>query len=72
VSTIKEAITVTPIAFITCFLGTMNGVSLQVTSQQQQSKVASIAIISFMSVYVFVFGLNIYIYYACPADTNVF
>jgi len=51
---------------------TMSGVSLQVTSQQQQSKVASIAIISFMSVYVFVFGLNIYIYYACPADTNVF
>jgi hypothetical protein len=26
----------------------------------------------FMSVDVFVFGLNIYIYYACPADTNVF
>ena len=51
---------------------TMNGISLQVTSQQQQSKVASIAIISFMSVDFFVFGLNIYIYYACPADTNIF
>ena len=51
---------------------TMHEVYLQVTSLQQQSKVASIAIISFMSVYFFVFGVNIYIYYACPADTNAF
>lgn len=51
---------------------TMNEVSLQVTSQQQQSKVASIAIISFMLVHVILVGLNIYIYYTCPTDTNVF
>lgn len=51
---------------------TIYGKSLRATSQQQQSKVASIAIISFMSIYVFLYGLNIYIYISCPADTNVF
>lgn len=41
---------------------TMSAATLQISSQKQQSKAASIAIISYMAIYVPLTGLDIYMY----------
>jgi len=57
---------------ISLFRTKLFGIPLESTPQQKQSKVAAIAIISFMSIYVILIGLNIYIYYVCPDNTNAY
>ena len=57
---------------ISLFRTKLFGIPLESTPQQIQSKVAAIAIISFMSIYVLFIGLNIYIYYACLDNTNAY
>jgi hypothetical protein len=57
---------------ISLFCTKVFGIPLESTPQQKQSKVAAIAIISFMFIYVLLIGLNIYIYYACPDNTNAY
>ena len=48
----------------------MYAATLHTSSQKQQSKVASIAIISYMAIYVPLTGLDIYMYYARPDNTE--
>ena len=50
----------------------MSAATLQTSSQKKQSKVAYIAIISYMAIYVPLTGLDIYMYYACPDNTEAF
>ena len=57
---------------ISLFRTKLFGIPLESIPQQKQSKVAAIAIITFMFIYVLLIGLNIYIYYACPDNTNAY
>ena len=50
----------------------MSAATLQTSSQKQKSKAASIGIISYIAIYVPLTGLDIYMYYACPDNTEAF